>query len=188
MSTKFLRHCESNIDVILDMKDSCYSLKELCSLLGYSEHGRNTGALSLFCSRNNIDISHFTSNGKAPVNSTIEKVCPNCGAKFTTKTGSKEKQTCSHLCANTFFKQAQKDEVLPEQYAYRAKRAGMVKCAICSETEVVDIHHIDEDRNNNDLDNLMPLCPTHHAYIHRGKFPLIEKKVLDYLDNRPIAG
>lgn len=34
-------------------------------------------------------------------------------------------------------------------------------CAICSETGP-QVHHIDEDPENNDSQNLIPLCPNHH--------------------------
>lgn len=186
MSKKLLKHCEDNLELIKERKDSLYSLKSLCTLLGYSDHGRNTGVLASFCKQNSIDISHFTSNGK-PRSNTLEKICPVCNNTFYTLANLKEKTTCSHQCANTYFKQAEKIDVSDKQYAYRAKRAGMTSCCVCGEEEVIDIHHIDEDRNNNLLDNLMPLCPTHHAYIHRGLYSLIEEQILNYLDNRIIA-
>lgn len=41
------------------------------------------------------------------------------------------------------------------------------KCNFC-EKKREHIHHIDHDSKNNTLDNLMPLCRSHHSQIHRG--------------------
>lgn len=38
-------------------------------------------------------------------------------------------------------------------------------CCIC-QTPFIQIHHIDGNHDNNDLDNLAPLCPNHHALAH----------------------
>lgn len=34
--------------------------------------------------------------------------------------------------------------------------------------DLLDVHHIDSNRNNNVLDNLVILCPLHHATVTRG--------------------
>lgn len=41
------------------------------------------------------------------------------------------------------------------------------KCANCGFDVVIDVHHIDNDRTNNDITNLIPLCPNCHAIVHR---------------------
>jgi 5-methylcytosine-specific restriction endonuclease McrA len=43
-------------------------------------------------------------------------------------------------------------------------------CEICgySTLEVLHVHHKDENRSNNDLSNLIILCPTHHVEVHKG--------------------
>lgn len=38
-------------------------------------------------------------------------------------------------------------------------------CCIC-QAPIIQIHHIDENRKNNDFDNLAPLCPNHHKLAH----------------------
>lgn len=41
------------------------------------------------------------------------------------------------------------------------KKEFNYKCAICA-TDNPQIHHIDEDHANNEIDNLLPLCPNCH--------------------------
>ena len=43
----------------------------------------------------------------------------------------------------------------------------------CGFFETIDLHHIDKNRNNNSLSNLIGLCPNHHQLIHRHKYNLI---------------
>lgn len=40
-------------------------------------------------------------------------------------------------------------------------------CQICKETEVLDLHHLDNDNTNNTPSNLVVICPNCHAKIHR---------------------
>jgi len=55
-------------------------------------------------------------------------------------------------------------------YRRRALRHYGSACRICrySNERVLIVHHKDGDRNNNKLDNLEVLCPTHHAEYHCG--------------------
>ena len=48
------------------------------------------------------------------------------------------------------------------------------KCECCGYDEVLDLHHIDEDHNNNDPSNHGVLCPNCHAKIHRLGIPFNE--------------
>jgi len=41
-------------------------------------------------------------------------------------------------------------------------------CTICHSTENIVAHHIDSDRTNNELDNLVPVCRSCHGKIHTG--------------------
>jgi hypothetical protein len=39
-------------------------------------------------------------------------------------------------------------------------------CHVCEATNDIRVHHIDGDRKNNDVENLIPLCRTCHAKVH----------------------
>ena len=52
-------------------------------------------------------------------------------------------------------------------YTAIARRFYKQECAVCGFDEVIDVHHIDCDRDNNNPDNLIYLCPNHHALLHR---------------------
>jgi hypothetical protein len=51
------------------------------------------------------------------------------------------------------------------------------ECVICGENKIVAVHHYDHNHNNNDPSNLIPLCPTHHVYVHSGHKSLVEDKI-----------
>jgi 5-methylcytosine-specific restriction endonuclease McrA len=57
------------------------------------------------------------------------------------------------------------------------------KCIICGEDKIVDVHHMDRDHDNNSPENLIPLCPTHHKYMHSRHIDLIKDDVDSYIDN-----
>lgn len=73
----------------------------------------------------------------------------------------------------------------PEHYGngtnYRqiAFRNYAHKCAICGwdeDEDILQVHHIDKDRTNYQLNNLIILCPTCHQKITSGKYELIDRE------------
>lgn len=42
------------------------------------------------------------------------------------------------------------------------------ECKICDSPYRIEVHHIDGDRDNNSLENLVPLCQWCHRRIHEG--------------------
>lgn len=53
-------------------------------------------------------------------------------------------------------------------------------CEICAGTQNLVVHHVDWNRKNNRLDNLMMLCRSCHAQVHGvaanlGEVPLVQK-------------
>jgi hypothetical protein len=45
-------------------------------------------------------------------------------------------------------------------------------CILCGFDKVVDLHHIDRNRQNNSRTNLVGLCPNHHRLIKSARFRL----------------
>lgn len=110
---------------------------------------------------------HMDSCKKNPKNI---KICPVCKNEHA-KTGT----TCSYSCSNKFFRHGRKggtqykdDDDLIEAGNYRALcfRHHGKKCIVCKEEKIVTVHHINENHDDNRIENLVPLCPTHHQYIH----------------------
>lgn len=68
-----------------------------------------------------------------------------------------------------------------QDYRKKALREYQHKCSICGyneEPNILQVHHIDENRQNNQLNNLIVLCPNCHAKITYGKYKLIDRKTL----------
>jgi len=117
----------------------------------------------------------------------ITKKCPVCGLDFVTKLHSpKEKTVCSRACANTYFRSGKNNpNFITGKHSYRSicYRYHKRKCIICEETLVLDVHHIDKDHTNIDPDNLIPLCPTHHRYMHSKHKHIIKDRIQKYIEN-----
>ena len=61
-----------------------------------------------------------------------------------------------------------------------------IPCEACGR-EAVDIHHIDNDRKNNDIKNLIGLCRKCHSRAHGG-LHFISKEQFQYIHNNFMLG
>lgn len=111
-----------------------------------------------------------------------QKICPVCEAVFyTTAT------TCSNSCANTHFRSG----INNPNYNADSNTAYIricfsfhkKECIICGESNIVEVHHFDEDHTNNSPENLIPLCPTHHQYFHSKFRDVVSTRIITYRDN-----
>ena len=98
------------------------------------------------------------------------KECPVCN-----KEHSKDGITCSYSCSNKYFRHGRKggtqyktdDRLIAnKQYQQLCFRHHGKKCIVCGEEKIVAVHHINENHFDNRVENLVPLCPTHHQYVH----------------------
>jgi hypothetical protein len=113
----------------------------------------------------------------------IEKNCPVCGNIFNAQGRSKKhKTTCSHACANTFFRSGINHPNWRES-SYRTTCFHYHKheCVVCKENKLVEVHHLDENNQNNSPSNLVPLCPTHHQYWHSRHKADVELIIYNYV-------
>jgi len=53
-------------------------------------------------------------------------------------------------------------------YRERCLKQKINVCNLCGSTKDLIVHHIDGDRDNNSLSNLLPVCRECHEKIHKG--------------------
>jgi hypothetical protein len=94
----------------------------------------------------------------------------------------KSSKTCSHTCANRYFKQREIEDENSNEYRKICFKYHKKECIICNEVNIVHAHHFDVNRKNNNPSNLLPLCPTHHKYMHSRFRELIISRVETYIN------
>lgn len=127
-----------------------------------------------------LDLGLITDTKRA-VNKNIH-ICQQCGKKFN---AYGKRKYCSTECKSLGARKYEGDTKSTNVQSYRriAFKNYDWKCHICGFEEdleytkgtkdlkfpvILDVHHLDEDRTNNDVNNLIIICPTCHAKIHRG--------------------
>lgn len=110
----------------------------------------------------------------------VTKTCPQCLIEFT-KLKRDETKTCSHACSNMYFSHKRLRPDSAVSYRIVCFRHHKKECVVCKETVIVEAHHYDENHENNEPSNFVPLCPTHHRYWHSRHKHLIEDVVHDYV-------
>jgi len=144
--------------------DDSLAVSQVLDKLGFSNKGQYVQIVRQFLLDNDIDLSHFTPNGR-PLVPKITKVCPVCSSEFRTEPrNGGEQVTCSRGCSNTYFRT--KDGA----YSYRdraLKQYGAV-CNGCGFTNLLalEVHHKDKNRDNNSIENLVVLCANCHRIAH----------------------
>jgi hypothetical protein len=121
-----------------------------------------------------------------------DKICKVCDKHFHW-TGRKKTKAyenvkhCSRKCANSIGGKRKANLYHTDDVAHYttvAWRHHEKKCVVCDEENIVTVHHYDENHNNNDPSNLIPLCPTHHQYMHSRYKYLVEEQVAEYIKGR----
>lgn len=103
----------------------------------------------------------------ASVNGRSSRKCIQCGDRFSFKKSEephRPKIYCSQACYNIVRNKSGKPPMFP--YRKLAFEKLPNHCYFCSKEENLHVHHIDEDRNNNKLSNLVILCCGCHSKIH----------------------
>lgn len=123
---------------------------------------------------------------KYGANKTHTKTCIKCneqfvfyGREFTKK--YKDAKHCSRSCANSAGGTARRDKMIQNGTAtYRTIcfTHNDKKCIVCGEDKIVEVHHNDGNHYNNNVNNLIPLCPTHHQYVH-SRYKVLVQPIID---------
>ena len=133
-----------------------------------------------FCNKDIIISSirkHETSCYLNPDNMVNCAVCNTPIKKY-----KQSKGTCSHSCANTLFRTGENHgNWKPDRYRTTCFAHHERKCVVCGEDKIIEVHHLDHNKQNNDPSNLIPMCPTHHQYWHSRYKNIIEDAVLNYI-------
>ena len=139
----------------------------------------------------------------------VPVICQNCGQTFYVKPyrGAKAK-FCSKVCCYAYrfgrpLARQEHDQTGTANPNYRgtnnlvtarqtAFRYFPHKCMVCGFDIAVDVHHITPRRHNggNNPENLIILCPNHHAMANRGLIPpdeltAITRAAIAQLSDRP---
>jgi hypothetical protein len=164
------------------------SKSDVARSLGLKINGSAIRAVDKLTLQYSINVDHFESTKASSLKNRkykkIEKSCPVCSKKFETLENHKrEKKVCSRSCANTHFRSGEDNP----NYKHDKKSWGYRRicfthwkkeCVICGFSCVVEVHHLDENKKNNAVENLIPLCPNHHRMIHTKKHGEKTKKLL----------
>ena len=142
----------------------CYSFAELCRRLGLKPEGSNPNTVKKKLDEFGVDYSHFTGQGwKKKGHPSFEK---------------------NSIPLDKFFVKGNIQR--PSKIKERLLNNGIKenKCEICGISEwlgnpiTIQLHHINGDREDNRLENLIMLCPNCHSQTHNfcKRKSLINKK------------
>jgi hypothetical protein len=67
-------------------------------------------------------------------------------------------------------------------FRYQNFRHHQRACVVCGEDRVIDVHHLNYDELDHNEENIVPLCPTHHRYIHSRQPEETLAKIAKYLE------
>ena len=110
-----------------------------------------------------------------------ECICDECGKKFKrlkSIVNKTELHFCSKECGNRYKNKLILNTQDSADYRRNAFLAYPRKCAVCGwneDEDILEVHHKDENRNNNHVSNLIILCPICHKYL------TLHKKTLSQL-------
>lgn len=162
-----------DIDLLVDMYNSGMSMRSIAIKF-------NTNHVTI--SRKIRDKVEMRDNFYYYVNGIIgakPRICVNCGKEFLLRDENGKAipryKTCSDKCLHEFLSHKHSDEKSltwkggssQGYYQKKAKVHKTMQCERCGERNVrLDVHHIDKDKSNNSVENIMILCVSCHAKLH----------------------
>ena len=187
-------------DELVSIVGTNVNKKDVFSAMGYSSlpNNRTVNKIKDLFKSYGLDLDEMI---KSNLNMELfeTKTCPVCSGSFkvSKKTDKRRpKITCSYACSNVKFRKGENNgshrKAVERSYLTPDRTTSVYrticfanhdkKCIVCDEENIVTVHHYDENHKNNAPENLVPLCPTHHTYIHSNFKYLVKDKVDDYVD------
>lgn len=129
----------------------------------------------------------------------IKCVCDYCGKEYyiSPSRDTSEFHFCSRECKDSAQRLASGskfDNLRPEHYgqtngiaSYRTRAFYSYphQCAVCGwaeDEEILEVHHIDEDRQHNNIENLIILCPNCHRKLTSHRYQLIGRDKIEKIE------
>lgn len=171
---------------------SCKHCNEEFNFITTSEKGNHTR----WCEKNpnRVSVNLLNSIKNRMINKfgdykKFDVICNECNTIFIVEERyklfpSKEKYFCSRNCANSVGGKAKREKYGLTGYVSIAKQFYEEKCIVCGYDELVDVHHINGDRNNNEATNLVFLCPNHHYLLHRKKSEKVKQAISEFIEKK----
>lgn len=157
---------------------SAESIMDVAEQLGYS---RNINSRTRELIKRSYEDSGIDLKEELRKKFKVIRTCPVCSKEFETPR-YKPSKTCSYGCSNTYFRSGEDNPNWnPDAYRSTCFLYHEKKCVVCGEFNIVEVHHLDENKENNSPNNLVPLCPTHHQYWHSRYRHLVEDVVRSYI-------
>ncbi len=160
-----------------------------CNLEFNFERTTDKGNHARYCDKNpnkqlsakkNKERNTALHNAKFGVITDFSVQCVTCAKAFVVSERAnlhpqKEKYFCSRVCANSVGGKAKAEKYGLTQYRTIAAKFHKEECVVCGVTDILDVHHLDENRENNDASNLVFLCPNDHYRLHRNNDERVKK-------------
>lgn len=88
-----------------------------------------------------------------------------CSRSCAVSTHNSEKKT--GFCA---YRKKRNLQIIGSDYSLICFKHWPRQCAICGWDLCLEVHHIDRNRRNNAVTNLIPLCPNHHSMSEKKQY------------------
>lgn len=169
------QYFEQDVILVSDYINNKTSITLHCNECGYEWQVKPTAVLY-------DDYKHYCPNCKAQNTGKIV-TCAYCGKRIRrVNSDIKKNQSgyfyCSKSCGNAHkniirAKNGEWDD--SNNYRLKAFNSFEHRCMICGWDEderILEVHHLDSNRENNDISNLSILCPTCHRKITLGYYKI----------------
>lgn len=157
METKYTK------EILEPIVKDCFTMSDVLRKLGLQTRGSSFSYIKRIINMFEIDTSHFKGRGWSE----------------RTSTPSKERMN-EYLTNQTPIQSSRLKLLLFKANIFEEKCYTCGLTEWCGEKIPLELHHIDQNSTNNNINNLMIVCPNCHAKIHRD---VITNKKNDKLNN-----